>query len=107
MKESLPVEHELHAEKAAALAITAERLERALAALAEAEQAFAAAPEEEKAALLEKHRGLRAHAAERLWFLIVQREAMGLTHHDNVLAFYRVPPELRRRVVPARLPRRG
>jgi hypothetical protein len=94
----LPVERELRAEKAAALAIAAEKLERALADLAEAEQRFEAAPEQsaERRKLADKHRDLRAYAAERLWFLLVQREAMGLTQHENVLAFYRVPPALRK-----------
>jgi hypothetical protein len=98
MQELLPVERELRAEKAAALAIAAEKLERALAELAEAQRAFEAAGEHsaQRQKLAEKHRDLRAHAAERLWFLLVQREAMGLTQHDNVLAFYRVPPALRK-----------
>ena len=60
--------------------------------------AFEAAPEHsaERRKLADKHQDLRAYAAERLWFLLVQREAMGLTQHDNVLAFYRVPPALRK-----------
>ena len=96
--ELLPVERELRAEKAAALAIAAEKLEQALAELAAAQQAYEAAPEGTPARqrLADKHQGLRAYAAERLWFLLVQREAMGLTQHDNVLAFYRVPPALRK-----------
>jgi phage-related minor tail protein len=96
--ELLPVERELRAEKAAALAIAAEKLEQALAQLADAQLAFEAAPEQspERQKLADRHQALRAHAAERLWFMLVQREAMGLTQHDNVLAFYRVPPALRK-----------
>ena len=97
MSELLPVERELRAEKAAALAIAAEKLEQALAQLAEAQHAYeAAADPAQRQKLADKHQALRAHAAERLWFLLVQREAMGLTQHDNVLAFYRVPPALRK-----------
>jgi hypothetical protein len=95
----LPVERELRAEKAAALAVAAEKLEQALARLAEAQQAYEAAPAGDSARrqeLAERHQALRAHAAERLWFLLVQREAMGLTQHEGVLAFYRVPPALRK-----------
>lgn len=97
MGELLPVERELQAEKASALAVAAERLQMALADLGEAERAFESAIEASaRQELAEKHEALRAHAAERLWFLLVQREALGLTHHENVLAFYRVPPGLRR-----------
>jgi hypothetical protein len=92
---ALPIEHELAAERASALAFTAEKLEAALRALAEVEQAVAAAPEGERPALAAKHQALRAHAAERLWFLIVQREAMGLYQHEPVFAYYKVPRALK------------
>jgi hypothetical protein len=91
-----------------ALAVAAERLEKALADLEAAHRAFEAAPGSDAAArheLAEKHQALRAHAAERLWFLLVQREALGLTHHENVLAFYRGPPALRRVAGPRLRPR--
>jgi hypothetical protein len=91
----LPIEHELVAEKASALAFTAEKLEAALRALAEIEEAIAAAPEAQRLSLAAKHRDLRAHAAERLWFLLVQREAMGLYQHEPVYRLYQVPPALR------------
>jgi hypothetical protein len=90
----LPIEHELAAERASALALTAEKLEAALRALAETERALAAAPEGERRALAARHRELRAQAAERLWFLIVQREAMGLYQHEPVYRLYQVPPAL-------------
>jgi hypothetical protein len=105
MKDALPVERELHAEKASTLAATAEQMERALAALAEAERALAAAPTEARAELLEKVRALGVLAGERVWFYIVQREAMGVTVHDQALAYYRVPGWLRRSAAPA--PGRG
>jgi hypothetical protein len=101
MKDALPIERELQAEKASALAATAERMERALAALAAAERALAEASPETRAELEEQRRALTTQAAERLWFYIVQREAMGLTRHDQALAFYRIPPHLRRRAGPA------
>jgi hypothetical protein len=91
----LPIEHELVAEKASALAFTAEKLEAALRALAEIEQAIAVAPDGERPSLAARHRDLRAHAAERLWFLLVQREAMGLYQHEPVFRLYQVPPALK------------
>ena len=95
-KDALAVERELHEEKANALALAAERLERSLVELDEARRASDAAAGAQRLELAERYRERRAHAAERLWFLLVQREAIGLTQHDNVLAFYRVPPELRK-----------
>jgi hypothetical protein len=101
MKDALPIERELHAERASALAATAERMERALAALAEVERALAEVAPDARAELEEKRRALATHAAERLWFYIVQREAMGLTQHEQALAYYRVPAHIRRRASPA------
>jgi hypothetical protein len=89
----LPIELELMAEKASSLALATSKLEQALAALAAADQALQAAPRDEKKRATRAN--LRAEASRRLWYLIVQREAIGLRSHEDVLRFYRVPPELR------------
>ncbi len=60
------LQRDLQAERAAALARAVERLEEAL-----------------------------AHAAERLWFLVIQREAVGLLRHESVLEALQVPREVR------------
>jgi hypothetical protein len=91
-QQALPIEQELVAEKASALAFTAEKLEAALRALAAADPQSPA------------WRELRAIAAERLWFLLVQREAIGLYQHEPVLRAYGVPPELRLLAGPRRRP---
>src|SRR5574337_1190171 len=81
------IEEELAGERAGALARAFEALERALLEL-------------------EQGRGRREHllaeACERLWFLVVQREAMGLTRHQVVYEVLRISPEVRRLMGPRR-----
>ena len=90
---------DLQAERASALARSAERLEEALRLLEEANRSLAAAPSESARA----RRGeALAQAGERLWFLVVQREAVGLRRHDSALEVLRVPPEVRAAMGPAR-----
>jgi hypothetical protein len=92
---ALPVEKELLAEKAAALGRAGESLAAALAALRKAEAALAAAPAEEQPALRVRRRELREVAAERLWYVLVQREAVGIFQHEGLLREQQVPPEVR------------
>jgi hypothetical protein len=80
----MPIEKELVAEKASSLARSAAQLEAALAALAEAERSPVGAPA-----------AARAEAARRLWYLVVQREAIGLRNHEDLFRLYRIPPALR------------
>ena len=85
------LEEELVGERASALARTFEALERVLAELA-----GAAGPGQRlREFLLEE-------ARERLWFLIVQREAIGLTRHEVVYETLRIPVEVRRAMGPRR-----
>ncbi len=81
------IEQELAGERAGALARAFEALEQALRDLEEA-----AGPREH----------LLAEACERLWFLVVQREAVGLTRHQVLFEVLRVPPEVRRFMGPRR-----
>jgi hypothetical protein len=87
---------DLQAERASALARVTEELERALAELREADLAAGSpgAAERRKEAL--------AHAGERLWCLIVQREALGLTRHEVLYDVLRVPPLVRAAAGPRR-----
>jgi hypothetical protein len=79
----LPVEKELLAEKAAALGRAGDALAAALAAYRNV-QADAT-----------RRRELRDIAAERLWYVLVQREAVGIFQHEGMLREQRVPPEVR------------
>ncbi len=86
------IEKEIVGERAGALARAVEALERALTDLA--------------GAAGERQRRLREHlleeAGERLWFVVVQREAIGLTRHDVLYEVLRIPPEVRRAMGPRR-----
>ncbi len=70
----LAVEHELKAERAAALGRTGAALERAL-------DAWRSTPSEATA----------KEAQKRLFYLVVQREAVGLRRHRDVYELYAVP----------------
>ena len=90
---------DLQAERASALALVTERLEEALRTLAQAERALATAPSDAARA---RRREALQHAGERLWFLVVQREAAGLRRHEAALEVLRVPPEVRAAMGPRR-----
>ena len=93
------LEYEINAEKAASLGRAGAKLEEALALL----RAFDAAPPALPAVQRRAARDERvAEAAERLWYYIVQREAMGWNRHDEVLAVYDVPAEIQARMGPRR-----
>jgi len=83
---------DLQAERASALARASERLEAALVEFATADAARAAQPCAATEAL---RREALADARERLWFLIVQREAADLRRHEMLYEVLRIPPEVR------------
>jgi hypothetical protein len=88
------LEHEIAGEKAASLGRAGEKLEAAITALA----AFDREPS--TAADRATRDALVAIAAERLWYYIVQREALGWHEHGEALAVYRVPGEIQARMGP-------
>jgi hypothetical protein len=98
------VVREIRSEKAGALARVAEALEKALAELARADAAIAAAGRA-TATLATRRQDCLYEAAERLWFLVIQREALGLMRHDTVYDVFRVPREVRLAMGPRRPPR--
>lgn len=85
-------EHDLHAERAAALGRAARELEAALGAYAAADAAYAADP---SPAPLAHRRAALAHAGERLWYLVIQREAVGQRRHEELFELLRVPRAVR------------
>lgn len=94
-----PLEQELVAERASTLRVAFLALERALGELGDAERALAAGAD---AAVAARRDELFAEAAERLWSLLVQREALGLFHHQDVLDVLRVPPAVHLAMGPRR-----
>lgn len=84
---------EIAREKAATLGRAGERLEAALAAVADAARAFHAArdPETRQRRAAEYEHAWRAAEAARLT-LVIQREAVGLRHHRDVDQQFPRPP---------------
>jgi hypothetical protein len=94
------IELEILEEKAATLARATARLEATLAALAALDQAPAAdTPADPDEAARQRDERIR-EAAEALWFVVVQREAIGLTSHDGLFRTYPVPERVRRLMGP-------
>jgi hypothetical protein len=95
------VVREIRSEKAGALARVAEALERALTDLARVEAAMGAG-NRATSSLLATREDCVSEAGERLWFFVIQREALGLMRHDTVFDVYRVPLEVRLAMGPRR-----
>ncbi len=87
------IEKEILGERAGALARAVDALERALLELSKA----ARGPREQR---LREY--LLEEACERLWFVVVQREAIGLTRHEVLYEVLRVPAEVRHGMGPRR-----
>ena len=93
------VKRELAAERASALARAGERLEAALRELSEAEAALGALPSARARALRDE---ALAHAAERLWYLVIHREALGLRDHRILDEVWRIPAAVHAAMGPRR-----
>jgi hypothetical protein len=89
--------YEIAQEKAANLGRLGRRLEAALAALEDFDRGR---PALEGSGLAEsgERKRLRAQAAQALWYLVVQREACGLSNTPQIMRDYRVPEEVRIRM---------
>ena len=83
---------ELQEERAAALARISRRLERLLDQLQAVREQIAHARDEDRARLAAAYRELHEQAVKYRWYLEVQREAIGLRHHQHLDEFYPIPP---------------
>ncbi len=92
-KSDLAFEAALRGEKATALGRVGSRIEALLAQLADLE-AKVSSGEGVRSELVARHAELREQAKLQLWYLIVQREAMGLFRHHDVYRVYVIPPKL-------------
>lgn len=89
----MPIDLEIAREKAASLGRVGERLEASLARLAELAQRFAGATDEGERSLLARcYAEERSRAAKLRYYLVVQREAIGLRRHAEVDRVYPLPP---------------
>jgi hypothetical protein len=86
--------YELNAERAASLGAAARKMEAAIAAL----RAFDAGDRPTGVTRAD----LVADAAERVWYYVVQRDALGWHDHTFAFATYDVPAELIARMGPRR-----
>src|SRR5207247_1190730 len=86
--------------RARGLGRTAEKLEQRLAACArlraEAEAvADASADAATRARIVEEHERVRVDAKLHFWYLVVQRESVGITDHGIIQRMYPMPARLR------------
>jgi hypothetical protein len=88
------LEHELVAEKANALGRIAGHLDALLAVLRSIETEFVTAPPSDRPLLRTRHRLVRAEATKYRWYLIVQREVLGLYDRGEVDRYYPDPGPL-------------
>ncbi len=91
---------EIQGERASSLAHVTRRLEAALLELEQAGAALAGRPGDRTLAAL--RRDALLHAAERLWYVVIHREALGLTRHDVLDEVYRIPREVHLAMGPRR-----
>ncbi len=97
------IEKEIVGERAGSLTRAVEALERALLELFRFDDATVRGPPKVREHLIEKVREhLLEEARERLWFVIVQREAIGLARHDVLYEVFEIPAEVRRHMGPRR-----
>jgi len=83
---------ELQEERAAALARISRRLERLIGQLEATRAQIAQSRDEDRARAVAEYRELHKQATRYRWYLEVQREAIGLRHHQRLDEFYRIPP---------------
>jgi hypothetical protein len=96
-----PIDYEILEEKAATLARVTARFEATLAAL-EALEGEIAAVKSPSAEILAQRANLIGEAAQWLWYVVIQREAVGVTSHDALFEAYCIPPAVRRCMGPKR-----
>jgi len=83
---------ELQEERAAALARISRRLERLIAQLEATREQIAHGRDQDRDRDIAAYRELHKQAVKYRWYLEVQREAIGLRHHQRLDEFYRIPP---------------
>jgi uncharacterized protein YicC (UPF0701 family) len=88
----MAIEVEMQAEKASALRRLGARIESLLAELAQLERELPTLRGPQREQCIARHRELRAEAEKQRWYLVIQREAMGLRQHADLDDIYPLPP---------------
>ena len=91
---TLAIEVHLRAEAASGLKSLGHLLDRQIGELQRMREEVQALKGPAREAKLAEYRKLRGETEQRKWYLVVQREAMGLYNHDDVHTLDRVPPPL-------------
>lgn len=84
-------EEEIHEEMASALGRIGKKLEVLIAELNKLKGMAVLCNDDELANVLEEYRKIRTEARLYYWYLIIQRESIGLTNHELVRTLYRIP----------------
>jgi hypothetical protein len=84
-------EEEIREEMASALGRIGKKLEVLIAELNKLKERAALCNDDEKANVLEEYKKIRTKARLYYWYLIIQRESVGLTNHDLLRTLYRIP----------------
>jgi len=87
----LASEVELRSEKATALRRVGFKLEKLIAQIRALDEELATLTGEQRQLRLEERKKLWTEAETQRWYLIVQREAMGMTQHHDVDTLYPLP----------------
>lgn len=91
---ALAIEVEMMRERASSLRRVSGKLETLIDRLQAIRSALPAARPQERTGLQAEYARLRAEAETQRWYMIVQREAMGLFHHEDVDQLYAIPGPL-------------
>jgi len=89
------LEAEILGEKIATYVRIARGLERLVGEAHAAREAAVRATGTRRGELVRAFHAVRGDAAQQLWYLVVQREAIGLRHHGRLEEHYPIPPPIR------------
>jgi hypothetical protein len=95
MQKSAALESELLKERAGALGRTGSILEAHLEQCQRLLEQLRMAKGRERTRLVREYRAARTEAETWRWYLTMQREAIGLRHHEDVDRQYPIPPVVR------------
>jgi len=90
----LAIEVEIQKEKASALRRLGARIESLLAELAQLERELPTLKGPKRDQCVARHKELRSEAEKQRWYLVIQREALGLRQHADLEEMYPLPPAL-------------
>lgn len=91
----LAVEVQIRQEKASALRRVGDKLETLIGQMAKLEAELRPLTGPARAEKLAQHQKLWAEADHQRWYLVIQREALGLFDHAEVDLMYPLPPKLK------------